>query len=92
MVSHDLMLGVVVLTLTTFQAGSFPTTFGALTKLTSLHLENTALGTLPDTVKTLTSLTLIHNRRIGSSLPPSIGGSALRSLYAHRAEPSPFRG
>ena len=87
---HDLLLGV-VLTLATPVAGSFPTNFDALTKFTSLHLENTALGALPDTLKTLTSLTLVRNAQIGSSLPPSIGGSALRSLYARHAMPSLFR-
>jgi hypothetical protein len=61
-------------------AGPFPTDFGALTKLTTLHLENTALGALPDTLQHLTSLTLVRNAQIGSSLPPSIGGSALQSL------------
>jgi len=61
-------------------AGSFPTTFGTLTVLTSLHLENTALGALPDTLQTLTSLTLVRNAQLGSSLPPSIGGGALNSL------------
>jgi hypothetical protein len=61
-------------------AGSFPTDFGTLTKLTSLHLENTALGTLPDTLQDLTSLTLVRNVQLGSLLPPSVGGSALQSL------------
>ena len=61
-------------------AGSFPTDFGALTKLTSLHLENTTLGALPNTLQSLTSLTLIRNVQLGSPLPPSIGGSALQSL------------
>jgi hypothetical protein len=61
-------------------AGPFPTDFGTLTKLTTLHLENTALGALPDTLQHLTSLTLVRNAQIGSSLPPSVGGSALQSL------------
>jgi hypothetical protein len=61
-------------------AGSFPTNFNALTKLTSLHLEDTALGALPNTLQSLTSLTLVRNVQLGSSLPPSIGGGALQSL------------
>jgi hypothetical protein len=61
-------------------AGPFPTDFDALTKLTTLHLENTALGALPDTLQHLTSLTLVRNAQVGSSLPPSVGGSALQSL------------
>jgi hypothetical protein len=81
----------VVLTLATSVAGSFPADFDALTKLTSLHLEDTALGALPNALETLISLTLIRNAQIGSSLPPSIGGSALRSLYARRAAPPLFR-
>ncbi|KAH9965412.1 hypothetical protein BC827DRAFT_1184525 [Russula dissimulans] len=64
-------------------AGLFPTTFGALNKLTSLHLENTALGALPDTLQTLTSLTLVRNAQLGSSLPPSIGGDALNFLIVN---------
>lgn len=74
----------------TFVAGLFPTSFGALTALTSLHLENTALGALPDTLETLTTLTLVRNAQIGSSLPPSIRGSALRSLYAPQPRDPPF--
>jgi hypothetical protein len=65
-----------------FVAGPFPVAFGALTMLTSLHLENTALGALPDTLQNITSLTLVRNAHVGSSLPPSIGDGALRSLYA----------
>ena len=61
-------------------AGLFPTDFGALTKLTTLHLENTALGALPDTLQHLTSLILVRNAQVGSSLPSSVGGSALQSL------------
>ncbi len=61
-------------------AGPFPTEFGALTELTSLHLDNTALGALPDTLQHLTSLTLVRNAQVGSSLPPSVEGSALQSL------------
>ncbi|KAF8504616.1 hypothetical protein F5888DRAFT_1657170 [Russula emetica] len=64
-------------------AGPFPTDFGALTELTTLHLENTALGALPDTLQHLTSLTLVRNAQIGSSLPPSVGGSALQSLIVN---------
>ncbi|KAI0279087.1 hypothetical protein BGY98DRAFT_970440 [Russula aff. rugulosa BPL654] len=54
-------------------AGLFPTDFGALTKLTTLHLENTALGALPDTLQHLTSLILVRNAQVGSSLPSSVG-------------------
>jgi hypothetical protein len=61
--------------------GSFPTSFGALTQFTSLHLENTALGALPETLQNLTSLTLVRNVHLGSSLPPKTVGSALQSLY-----------
>jgi len=64
-------------------AGPFPADFSALTKLTSLHLENTALVALPDTLQHLTSLTLVRNTRIGSSLPPSVEGGALRSLIVN---------
>ena len=52
-----------VLTLCHLVAGPFPTDFGALTKLTTLHLENTALGPLPDTMQPLASLILIRNGR-----------------------------
>lgn len=90
MALHDLLFRRWCL-LCDFVAGSFPTTFGALTTLTSLHLENTALGALPNTLEALISLTLVRNAQIGSSLPPSIGGSALRSLYARQVAPSPFR-
>ena len=61
-------------------AGSFPTNFDALTKFSSLHLENTALGALPTTLQNLTSLTLVRNVQLGSSLPPGTMGSALQSM------------
>ena len=69
-----------VCTLVHIVAGPFPMDFGALTKLTTLHLENTALGALPDTLQHLASLTLVRNAQVGSSFPPSVGGSALQSL------------
>ncbi|KAF8271044.1 hypothetical protein EI94DRAFT_630510 [Lactarius quietus] len=61
-------------------AGAFPATFDALTKLTSLNLENTALGPLPDTLQNINSLILVRNTQLGSSLPQSISDGALRSL------------
>ncbi|KAI0250086.1 hypothetical protein BJV78DRAFT_1283544 [Lactifluus subvellereus] len=64
-------------------AGPFPVAFGALTMLTSLHLENTALGALPDTLQNITSLTLVRNAHVGSSLPPSVGNGNLRSLVVN---------
>ncbi|KAI0300437.1 hypothetical protein B0F90DRAFT_1722916, partial [Multifurca ochricompacta] len=63
--------------------GPFPVTFSALTKLVSLHLEDTALGALPDALQDITSLTLVRNAQIGSSLPPSIGNGNLRSLVVN---------
>ncbi|KAI9511457.1 hypothetical protein F5148DRAFT_1170625 [Russula earlei] len=67
----------------TSPAGSFPTSFGDLTKLTTLHFENTALGALPDTLQTLSALTLVRNAQVGPSLPPSIASGALRSLIVN---------
>ncbi|KAH9177484.1 hypothetical protein EDB89DRAFT_1932784 [Lactarius sanguifluus] len=57
--------------------------FSALTALAALHLENTALGPLPDTLQNITSLTLVRNAQVGSSLPPSISDSGLRSLIVN---------
>ncbi|KAH9975565.1 hypothetical protein BGW80DRAFT_1297897 [Lactifluus volemus] len=67
----------------TIRSWPFPASFGTLTMLTSLHLENTALGALPDTLNKVTSLTLVRNAHVGSSLPPSIGDGTLRSLVVN---------
>jgi hypothetical protein len=64
--------------------GPFPATFGDLTALTALHLENTALGPLPDTLHNITSLILVRNTQVGASLPSSISDGALRNLYVAR--------
>ncbi|KAI0262235.1 hypothetical protein BC834DRAFT_959004 [Gloeopeniophorella convolvens] len=64
-------------------AGPFPGTFGALTKLSSLHLESTALGALPDTLQNLSALTLVRNTQLGITLPPSAGSGNLRTLVVN---------
>ncbi|KAH9006287.1 hypothetical protein EDB86DRAFT_2872920 [Lactarius hatsudake] len=64
-------------------AGAFPESFSALTALAALYLEDTALGPLPDTLQNITSLTLVRNAQVGSSLPPSISDSGLRSLVVN---------